>query len=206
MSRMIDLDRELLVAAAGTPFSAVRMLLALGASPRWLARSAGEFGTARVTLSGDGATFEPDGPTPRLLVAVRAGDGALIDIAALASHCRDEWALRIGDGWALGLDQLARAEQARDEAVAMAGAGKPPRPVRLRLFANPFDWMAADGAGLCVLEWNTAALTALRALGERVVLEIEPAAQERLRQLLAHGGLPRVEAARSQLVLAGVAA
>lgn len=201
---MIELDRELLVAAAGTPFSAVKMLLALGVSHRWVARMAGEFGTARVTLAANGATFEPDGPTPRLLVAVRDAAGVLIDIAALASHCRDEWALRIGDGWALGLDQLAEAEQARDHAVAMTSHGKPPRQVRLRIFANPFDWMAADGAGLCVLEWNTAALTALRALGERVVLEIEPAGQERLRQLLAFGGLPRVESARSALV--GVAA
>ncbi|WP_157812517.1 hypothetical protein [Novosphingobium kunmingense] len=199
-----DMACELLSAAAAMPWAAVQMLQGMGADRHLIARlsGAGDLGVARVELSGNGATWTPGGATQRLLIGVRDADGELIDVAALASHCRDEWALRTGDGWALGLDMLAQAEQARDEAQAAASPAKPPRAVRLRLFADPFDWMGAGGAGLCVLDWGLPALTALRALGERVTLTVEAGAQERLRQLLAHGGLPRVEAAHQARGLA----
>lgn len=191
------LESELLAAAADMPFGAFKMLLALGAERGFAARlrGAGDLGVARVEVSADGATWEPGGATQRLLLGVRDAGGELIDVVALASHRRDEWALRTGDGWALGLDRLAEAEQARDEALLRAAPGKAPRAVHLRVFSSPFDWLAAGGAGICVLDWSAMALTSLRALGERVVLDVDAGAQERLRQMLAHGGLPRVEAA-----------
>lgn len=192
-----DLESELAAAAVQLPFAALEMLWGMGADRRFAARLSGlgDLGLARVELAADGASWMPEGPDRRLMIAVRDRDGDLIDIVAVASHRRDQWALRTGDGWALGMDQLDETLQARDEAQAHAAGGKPARVVRLRIWASPFDWLAAGGRGLCVLDWGLPALTALRALGERVVLEVDAGAQERLRALLAHGGLPRVEAA-----------
>lgn len=177
-----EIERELLAAAASMPFSAIKHLWAMGADRRFVARlhGAGDLGIANVSLSG--GTWEPVGPTRRLLVGVRSEFGELLDVAALSSTVRDEWALRVGDGWALGLDRYAGAADA-------ACAGK---RVRLRLFANPFDWLTHAGAGICVLDWGLPALSALRALGERVTLDVETGAAERLRVLLTWGGLPRV--------------
>lgn len=191
-----ELEFELAQAAAVMPWAAVVQLEALGVARRITARLAGEIGTGKVELSADGASWVPGGPDSRLIMAVRDDLGDLIDLVAIASHRRDEWALRSGDGWALGLTALAAIEQARDEAQLLTRDGARRRPVLLRLFANPLDWLAADGEGLCVLDWGPLALTRLRALGEGVTIQTDPGAQDRLRALLAHGGLPRVEAVR----------
>lgn len=185
-----DLEMEMATACAAMPVSAFRQVLALGADQRFAARlhGAGDLGAARVSLSRDGASWEPEGEAPRLLLAVREW-GELLDVVALSSGCRDEWALRTGDGWALGIDRLHDVEHARDLAIAEERRVR----AKLRLFANPFDWLAAGGDGLCVLEWGTMALCSLRSLGEGVTLVVEPQAKEKLRALLAWGGLPRVE-------------
>lgn len=191
-----DLDIELAQAAAAMPWAAVLQLEALGVHRRTTAQLAGSIGTAKVELASDGASWVPGGPDPRLIVAVRDAEGALIDLVAIASHCRDEWALRTGDGWALGLGALAEAAQARDEAAARASEGSKRRQVTVRLHGTPLDWLAAECSGICVLDWGPLALTALRSLGEGVTIQTDPGAQDRLKALLAHGGLPRVEAAR----------
>lgn len=142
----------------------------------------GDIGAARVNLSRDGQRFDPHGPTARLLVAVRE-HGRMIDLVAAASHDPDQWALRTGEGWCLGHDILERAER---------GAFIDGR-AELRIFATPIDWLRGRGAGLCVLDWNAAALAQLRALGERVTLRVDAGAGERLRALLTYGGVPRVK-------------
>jgi len=164
------------------PMSAMRRLWAIGADKRFAAQlvGAGDLGIAQVTLSE--ATWEPEGPDRRLLVAVRR-DGELVDVAALASHARNEWALRTGLGWALGMDLI---DDAHRELVCGA------KRLRLRLHATPFDWLAAGGDGLCVLDWCQSALSELRLLGERVTIEVAPGAAERLKALLIYGGLPRI--------------
>lgn len=191
-----ELEFELAQAAAAMPWAAILTLEGLGVSRRSAAALVGLIGTGKVELSADGASWVPGGPDARLILAVRDADGDLIDLVAIASHRRDEWALRTGDGWALGLNVLSAIEQARDHAQQLADGGARRRPVALRLFANPLDWLAADGEGLCVLDWGPLALTTLRALGEGVTIQTDPGAQDRLRALLAHGGLPRVEAVR----------
>lgn len=212
------LIHELLSAAVATPFAAFGMLAALGVPHARAAQlhGAGLLGVAPVALSPDGSTWSPGGATQRLLLGVEDGDGELIDIVALASHRRDEWALRTGDGWALGLDMLADVELARDRAVAEArsslpgrGPGKAPRAVHLRICATPLDWLSRpksfdglDDPAICVLDWSAMALCTLRGLGERVVLNVDPAAKERLQAMLAYGGLPRVETVRAGVGLA----
>jgi hypothetical protein len=182
MPSVADLERELLEAAARMPMSAMRRLWAMGAEKRLTARllGTGNLGIAQVMLGE--ATWEPEGPDRRLLLAVRR-DGELIDVAALASHARNEWALRTGLGWALGMDLI---DDAHRELVCGA------KRLRLRLHATPFDWLAAGGDGLCVLDWCQSALSELRLLGERVTIEVASGASERLKALLTYGGLPRV--------------
>lgn len=193
-----DLESELASASALTQ-PAGEMLAALGVPRPLICRLNidGEIGLASVSLRG--GHWEPVGPDRRLLLAVRDGLGELIDIAALASHDRNEWALRTGDGWALGIDHWQAACQADEEAQAKDLTARDrarDARLRLRVFATPFDWLAAGGAGICVLEWSAMALTNLRLLGERVTLLVDAGARERMQALLAHGGLPRVETAR----------
>ena len=77
--RSADLEREMLEAAVRMPMSAMRRLWAMGADKRFAAQlvGAGDLGIAQVTLSE--ATWEPEGPDRRLLVAVRR-DGKDIDM------------------------------------------------------------------------------------------------------------------------------
>lgn len=187
-----DLERELLEGAARMPFSAFQRLCAMGADRRFVAQltGAGDVGIAQVTLSASG--WEPTGPHRRLLLAVRR-DGELVDVAALASHARNEWALRTGMGWALGMDLV-------DDLHRALAAGRP--RMRVRLHATPFDWLAAAGDGLCVLDWSQAALSELRLLGERVTIEVAAGAGERLKAMLAYGGLPRVSETRDGMGIA----
>jgi len=192
MTAELELGREMLEASARMPFAAMKRLVTMGADRRFVSRlhGAGDLGVAQVTVSKTG--WEPLGPDRRLLLAVRR-DGELIDAAALASHSRNEWALRTGDGWALGMDLIDDAHRAL--------AGEQNR-LRVRLYGTPFDWLAGGGDGLCVLDWSQAALMELRLLGERVTIEVSPGAAERMKAMLAYGGLPRVTETRDGMGIA----
>lgn len=189
-------------AAAGMPASAMKHLIALGADQGFAAQLHGKrmMGVAAISVSGDGARWEPEGPDRRLLIGVTDEFGELIDVAAVSSVRRDEWALLTGMGWALGLDRFEAA------AARIAVHGE---RVRLRLLATPMDWLAAGGDGLCVLDWRADALRQIRLPGEKLTLVArDPAAAARLKQLLQWGGLPRVETAgvTSAAMMMGVAA
>lgn len=183
---MTDLEHELLVAAERMNMAAMKQLWSMGADRRFVVRlrGAGLIGVGKVSL-GDSA-WEPEGPTPRLLIGV-CHAGELVDVVAVASHCRDEWALRTGLGWALGAEAIDDLH--RHLASDMSGRKK---RLSLKLHATPFDWLAAGGEGLCVLDWCQASLNELRALGERVTLQVPTGGGERIKGLLAYGGLPRV--------------
>ena len=180
-----------LMAAAGRsmPASAMQHLIAMGADGGFAGDllGAGLLGLAQVSVSGDGARWEPEGPDRRLLIGVTDEFGELADVVAISSARRDEWALLTGMGWALGLDRFEAA------ATRIAVHGE---RVRLRLLATPLDWLAAGGEGLCVLDWRADALRQIRLPGEKLTLvAADPAAAARLKQLLQWGGLPRVETA-----------
>jgi len=179
---LADLHTEMLNASARMPYSAMRRLWSMGADRRFTARlrGAGDLGVTAVDV--EGSTWAPGTRERRLLVGVRC-NGDLIDMVALSSTRRDEWALRTGLGWALGMDQIERAH---------AALASDHRHVKLRLHATPFDWMAAAGDGVCVLDWCAASLAELRMLGGRATLEVAPGAREGLENLLVYGGLPRV--------------
>lgn len=173
-----DIEVELVTAACGKPRGVVQQLLALGADKRFVAWLNEDLGVAGVELFRDG-TFQLGGPDRRLLLGVREA-GGLIDVLALSSTCRDEWAARTGFATLLGWDLWVQAQ---------LGVRK-----RLRVFSTPLDWLAGAGEGICVLEWSAETLGMLRSLGERVTLCVDPGAKDKMKSLLSHGGLPRVEA------------
>ena len=186
MSRFVELQAEMAAAALAMKLPALQHLAALGVPLEICGRlhGAGDIGLARVSV-GKGGLWDPEGAEQRLILAVRL-HGVLIDLLALSSSDRDSWALRTGVGSLLG-------QEALDEAfwAARFGIGG----VTLALHATPFDWLMAGAAGVCVLDWDAAALGELRGLGREVTLVTDSEeAAARLHDLLRWGGLPRVVA------------
>lgn len=195
------LEAQLVRAALGMPFAALRRLLELGMDPAALGRLTGEglLGLARVeVLKGGLFQFDPGGEQRLILgVCEPCGRGwgpaaheerVLVDLVAISSADPNAWALRCGYAAVLGEDALEEA----DAAVCAE------RPAMVRLFGRPLDWLIAGGApgSICVLDWTAAALARLRGLGSKVTLACDDAAAaERLRGVLVHGGLPKVVAA-----------
>ena len=178
----------------GMDYRGCRRLEALGVPGRFVAVLGARLaiGQARVALCGRGTLWEPEGPDARLLLAC-FDEGGLCDVAAGSTSSPDQVALRLGVGWCLGFDRIEDAERA-----VLAE-----RRVRLRVFADPMEWLRAGPSssseaigqfkspGIVVLDW-AAALPRLRMLGERVTLECDAGAGEQLRARLKVGGLPRV--------------
>ena len=167
------------MAAAGLSVRAFARVLALGVPAAALAQlcGAGDLAACHVGLSRDGSRFEPEGPDPRLLLAVRE-QGVVVDIAALATHDPDQWALRRGEGWCLGYDAWLACETGRAH--------------ELRVHATPIAWLQAGCEGIAVLDWDMG-VRHLRGLGDHVQLRCDRGAGKRLTALLQHGGIPRVK-------------
>jgi hypothetical protein len=160
------------------PWSAARHLLELGVPAGMLGQltGAGDLAIGQVDLR-RGGTFEFGGPDRRLILAVRER-GVVVDLVALSSQCEDEWALMRKASDFLGGDLLADA--------VLAGRRE------VRLFSTPMAWLRGGCAGVCVLDWTPAALSALRGLGSGVTLVVAPGAKAKLQAMLVHGGLPLV--------------
>lgn len=142
--------------------------------------SAGDFGLCSVNATR--GLWEPDGASPRLIMAVRDEDGFLIDMIALQSADRNSWALRTGDGWVLGADRFAM--------VRAEGAG--PLPI----YGSPIAWLCGQTDGICILEWNRSSIARLRNLGPGVTLMAEDQkAAEALGEALRWNDLPGIEVA-----------
>ena len=84
--------------------------------------------------------------------------GAIIDIVAFDPEKPDEWFLRTGNAWALGMDAIA---EARDNWTGN----------RIFLSATPLDWLRAGMRGACVIDWTLDAVTTLRDAVEIQVAE-----------------------------------
>jgi len=85
-----------------------------------------------------GGLYQPgEGPLHVLLPVVE--DGALVDLCAFRSADPGNWLLRVGNGWALGMD-----------------LGLSPHlwgPVHV--FSDPLDWLRGCGEGVAVLDWDS---------------------------------------------------
>lgn len=175
------------VAANPLPWPGAQRLIAKGVPGGVIAEmnGRGTIGAARVLVTAKGARFEIEGPDARALLAVENGAGEVIDVAALSTTNENEWSLLTGMADLLG-------EAAMEAAVA--GNWR-----ELRLFATPMDWLRGGCAGVCVLAWNRQALGALRTLPEALTLVVGAGVRDRLRALLAYGGLPQVAEIRGSM-------
>ena len=95
-------------------------------------------GSARVIDIDDGLYAPSSEGVPHLILPVFEG-GELVDLVAFSSEQPLAWLLRLGSGWSLGLlDGLERHSWEQE----------------VRLWASPLDWLRADCAGLCILDWS----------------------------------------------------
>ena len=190
-------ELEVLMGAHMLSWPGAQRLLAGGVPGALLAELNGRglIGQARVELSRDGSRFAIGGADARLLLGVTDEAGELVDLVACASHDENQWALLTGYGTMLGAGRLRTVVDAMDEAQL----AERPFHARMRVFATPWDWLRGGGEGICVLDWGRGALADLRMLGEGVTIVVDAGARERMRALLAHGGLPLVAEAPRQL-------
>lgn len=204
-----DLDADLAMAREGMTFAACLALDAMGVPRGMIAEltGAGEIGRLRVRETA--SRWEPDETGAwRLILPVRDAAFEIVDLVAIASSDADRWTLRTGDGvmlspWLIAEADLAACEAAMRRADGLPLAEELRAALTVRLLANPIAWLAAEGKGICVLDWRPAALSALRGLGPEVTLLADDgAAAQRLHELLQWGGLPEIKAAPRERRLA----
>ena len=138
---MTDLLAELNSAARGVRQPHLDRLRALGVSIRWLAQTGMQiapFGVAQSEVSKAGLyQVSPDAGLLNVIIPV-VEDGALVDLCAFRTDDPGNWALRTGNGWALGLGQ---------------GMGEYMWGLPVHLYSDPLDWLRGSGEGICVLDW-----------------------------------------------------
>lgn len=173
------------MASVSLPPAALAALLDAGVPRGFLGQlcGAGDLALTGVEMAQDGR-FAIGGPDRCWVLAVREW-GVIADLVALVPHDQDRWALWRGSADFLGREMLDRA---------LGGAVR-----TLRLFPTPRAWLRGGGEGVCVLDWSPGALSALRNLGPKVTLVVDPGAKDRMKAMLAHGGLPLVAEDRPDL-------
>ncbi len=80
--------------------------------------------------------LDPEAP-PHLVLPVY-GDGELVDIVAFRSSHPNNWLLRTGPGWALGVERGLERHTWGDQ---------------VSLALSPLEWLQQGASGLCVLDW-----------------------------------------------------
>lgn len=182
MTAALDLQAEMAAAALAVKFRSLEWLAAQGVPRPTIARlyGAGDLGVTQAAW-GQSGLWEPGGGTAHLVLAVRDREGEIEDMLVFRAADPDRWAQRRGAAWLLGADQFHRVRW-------LDGAGP------LRIFGTPLAWLQAGCCGICVLDWCSEAVTALRGLGPAVTLVAEDeGAAVALLDLLRWRDLPGVE-------------
>jgi hypothetical protein len=104
------------------------------------------FGVSPVVALDDGLFALSDSGPSHLILPVYE-DGELIDLCAFQSDKPHHWRLRVGAGWALGVE---------DGLADHYWAG------RVNLFSSPLEWLRQDCDGLCVVDWTAPEVHQLR--------------------------------------------
>jgi hypothetical protein len=154
----VNLAGELAAAAGMVRQPHLDRLWSLGV-PKWFIAERGErlppIGVAHVEASRGGLYQPLPGAGTSCLILPVIEDGDLIDLVAFRSTSPDDWLLRTGNGFALGLEDgmgrwLWYAPADLDAKPPKHEVGRP-----THLFANPLDWMQGGGAGVSVLDWSS---------------------------------------------------
>lgn len=110
----------------------------------------GLVGVSRVEISKDEKWAPADQGRIMLTVAVYEAD-AITDIVAFDPASPNEWFLRTGNAWALGINAIEAATDIFDASNSVF------------LHATPLDWLRYGMGGACVLDWTPEAINTLRA-------------------------------------------
>ena len=161
--------------AKALTFAQASALHKLGLKPGPIMES-GLVGVSQIEIAAN-ETWSPSDHGPYYLtIAVNEAE-AVTDIVAFAPDKPNEWFLRRGSAWALGMDHINGALAWPDTIVSLS--------------ATPLDWLRADMWGACVLDWTTDAIDTIRALQEIEVSSPKFAAALRL-QLSKPPRLPEI--------------
>ncbi|MBK9661479.1 MAG: hypothetical protein IPO68_16530 [Chitinophagaceae bacterium] len=161
--------------AKALTFAQASALHKLGLKPGPIIES-GLVGVSQIEIAAN-ETWSPSDHGPYYLtIAVNEAE-AVTDIVAFAPDKPNEWFLRRGSAWALGMDHINGALAWPDTVVSLS--------------ATPLDWLRADMWGACVLDWTTDAIDTIRALQEIEVSSPKFAAALRL-QLSKPPRLPEI--------------
>lgn len=152
---MVDLSSELKAAAGNVRQPVLDAMLKLGVSGRTIADLGSRqfpFGVMPGKIDHEGAFVPEEGPM-HLIQPVMEG-GEIIDLVAWASARPDRWGLRIGTGWALGLENV----------IEPGGWDAP----SAHLVATPLDWLRGGAVATVILNWDAPEIEGLRYLGDVV--------------------------------------
>lgn len=148
--------REMGAATASVRQIHLDRLRSLGVGLDTIAKMGAEFypfGIVKAAPCGQGLYQPGEGVSHIVLPVVH--DGALVDLCAFRSTNPDEWRLRTGNGWALGLEEgVGRWVW---NSPGDPGASPPKHPVGCppHIFGSPLDWLRGDCSGICVLDWRS---------------------------------------------------
>lgn len=147
---MVDLYSEMKTAAFAVRQAHLDRLRALGVTKGTIADAGAEFFPFGVTEAepSRGGTYQPGQGLAHIVLPVLER-GELVDLCAFRSTAPDEWSLRVGNGWALGLNNCV-ASHSWEPSV--------------HLSSNPLEWLRRDRAGICILDWRSPELMQLDAL------------------------------------------
>lgn len=136
----MSLEEQMRAAADRLTLAQCKRLATLGVTcwPDLTAR--GLIGVARVSISGD--LFDYDEAGKVHIVLPVSDDGELVDLVAFDPINPDDWALKTGNGTALGESRIIDALDKQGWPDAKA----------LELFPTPLEWLRADCRGACIVD------------------------------------------------------
>lgn len=161
--------------AKALSFAQATALHKLGLNPPLIIQS-GLVGVTQAEIDKNDIWSPSDQGPYYITIAVRDGE-AVTDIVAFSPDKPNEWFLRRGVAWALGLDKINDALAWPETVVPLA--------------ATPLDWLRSGMVGACVIDWTPDAVEAIRALQQIEVSSPKFAAALRL-QLSKPPRLPEI--------------
>lgn len=174
MSRLFDLEAEMhkaVSAVSGRHLAAMELHGCKAPAIASIGAKQAPFGVARCDMRGKQffePTIEPYGIDAVVMPVME--EGSVSDIIAWRTTAPDAWLWRSGDGWALGIDEIASPS-------LWDGYRE------ITLHATPLDWLRAGGDGAVILDWSAVSHIRKLALFDTVLCD-HPTVQKRLTWIL----------------------
>lgn len=143
------LRREMESILRGTNITDMQMFRSVGIPAPEL-YAAGLVGAACIEVARNNS-WQPVESGRRCIIVPAVEHGIILDLIAFNPGDPDAWCSRVGNAWALGMDDITAARDAWKT---------------LFIHPTPLDWLRSGGRGACVVEWTHEARMCLRDMGE----------------------------------------